>query len=68
MERHLISNSNRMTHPSIPSGGGEALWSDSKKEQRVSPPWRRTRGGLTSSYGLEVLQLNFSNQQTKRYQ
>ena len=33
------------THPSIPSGEGKALWSKSEKEQRVSPPGRRLRGG-----------------------
>jgi hypothetical protein len=56
------------THPSIPSGGGEALWSKSEKEQRVSPPGRRLRGGSGNTGSTKKSAINFSNQQTKRYQ
>lgn len=44
------------THPSIPSGGGETLWSKSEKEQRVSPPGRRLRGGSGNTSSTKNLQ------------
>ncbi|MEQ9279979.1 MAG: hypothetical protein RLN83_10790 [Balneola sp.] len=44
------------THPSIPSGGGEALWSKSEKEQRISPPGRRLRGGSGNTVTRKNLQ------------